>query len=62
MTDQEYQRIIKVMRMFALDTRVEIDFYLRENNSCDLKEQSYDTVFFRLQSIILKLINQTSLL
>lgn len=61
MTEKEYQKIVKVMRMFVLEARVEIDFYLTENNSCDLKQQSYDAVFFRLQGIILQLINQTSI-
>lgn len=46
------------MKMFSLEARVEIDFYLRENNSCDIKHQSFDAVFFRLQGIILKQINQ----
>ncbi len=61
MTDNEFEKIVRIMKLFTLETRVEIDFYLTQNNNCDLKHQSFDTVFFRLQGIILNHINKISI-
>lgn len=61
MTENEYQKIVRIMKLFTPETRVEIDFLLTRNSSCEIRLQNFDSVFFRLQGIILNHINKISI-
>lgn len=61
MTEKEYQKIVRIMKLFTLETRFEIEFLLTQNSNCEIKLQNFDSVFFRLQGIILNHINKISI-
>jgi hypothetical protein len=61
MTIKEYQKIVRICKMFMLIERVEIHFLLKENYSCSLLLQPYKEVFTKLEQIIFDHINKINI-